>query len=410
VVARWLGLAALAVAAVAASGCAGTGTASSDDATGSVLAVYSSLPLQGPMAPISEQIVGGEKLALANAGGRAGRFRVGFNSLDDSNRTTGHWSPGETESNAKTAAQDTSTIAYIGDFESAATAISLPLINAARIPQISPGSPYVGLTSSLDAGQDEPERFYLTGQRSFTRLGPGDQIQAQAEVSLMEKLGIRKLYLLDDQDPFSIPLAEFVASDAQAAGITVVAHDSLSLVAGGVYTGEAEKVAESGADAVFYAGAGSGGAAGLWRALHAAAPRMQLLAGATSGVEPFMGELGEAGSNTYVTTPVLPESLYPPAGKHVLTEYKRVFGLPANGYALYGYEAMSLVLAAIRRAGRHGNDRRVVTARLLEPRARNSVLGPYSIESDGETSLARFGVYRVLGGRPTFYRAIDLKR
>jgi branched-chain amino acid transport system substrate-binding protein len=408
VLARWLGLAALAVAALAASGCAGSGAATSDNATGGVLAVYSSLPLQGPSAAISQELVNGEKLALASAGGRAGHFRVGYNSLDDSNPANGHWSPGVTASNAKTAAEDTSTIAFIGDFESAATAISLPLINAAGIPQLSAGSPYVGLTSSLDAGQDEPERFYPTGRRSFARLGPGDQVQAEAEVSLMRTLHVKKVYLLDDQDPFSTPLAELVAGDAQAAGITVVAHDSLSLVAGGVYTSEAEKVAESGAEAVFYAGGGTGGAADLWRALHAAAPHLMLLAGATAAVEPFTGELGEAGPSTYIATPILPAALYPPAGKRVLAEYTRVFGTPGNGYALYGYEAMTLVLGAIRRAGRHGNDRRTVTARLLEPRARNSVLGPYSIESDGETSLARFAVYRILGGTESFYRTIDL--
>ncbi len=71
------------------------------------------------------------------------------------------------------AAQDTSTIAYLGDFDSGATAISLPLMNAAGILQVSPASPYVGLTSSFEAGQDEPERFYLSGKRTFVRLRAG---------------------------------------------------------------------------------------------------------------------------------------------------------------------------------------------------------------------------------------------
>ena len=81
--------------------------------------------------------------------------------------------PGITASNAKRAAQDPSTIAYLGDFNSAATAISLPLINGAGVLQVSPSSPYVGLTSSLDAGQDEPERFYPSGRRTFARRDPG---------------------------------------------------------------------------------------------------------------------------------------------------------------------------------------------------------------------------------------------
>ena len=119
-----------------------------------------------------------------------------------------------TATNAKTAAQDTSTIAYLGDYNSAATAVSLPLINAAGILQVSPASPYVGLTSSLDAGQDEPERFYPSGQRTFGRLQPGDPVQAAAQVQLMRSLGVHSVYVLDDQDPFEMPLATIVAGDA----------------------------------------------------------------------------------------------------------------------------------------------------------------------------------------------------
>jgi branched-chain amino acid transport system substrate-binding protein len=410
VVARWLCLATLALVAAAISGCASGGAATNDDAVGSQLAVYSSLPLQGPSAPASEQIVGGEKLALADAGGRAGRFRVGYVSLDASNPASGSWNPGVTATNAKTAAQDTSTIAYLGDYESAATAISLPLINAAGIPQVSPASPYVGLTESLDAGQDEPERFYPSGVRTFARLQPGDPVQAEAQVALMRSLGVRSLYLLDDQDPFSVPLAELVADDAARAGIKVVAHDSLSIVTGGVYTGEAEKVAESGAQAVFYSGEGSEGAAQLWRELHAADSHLQLFAPSSADLEPFTSQLAAAESSTYLTTPVLPAALYPPAGRRVLASYRRVFGSEGNGYALYGYEAMSLVLSAVRRAGAQGNDRRAVIAQLLGTRGRNSVLGRYSIEPDGDTTLSRFAVDRVSGGRTVFYRVIDVPR
>ena len=85
------------------------------ETTGSQLTIYSSLPLQGPSAAISQQIVNGEKLALADAGGRAGPFKIGYVSLDDANPTSGRWNPGVTATNAKTAAQDTSTIAYLGD-------------------------------------------------------------------------------------------------------------------------------------------------------------------------------------------------------------------------------------------------------------------------------------------------------
>jgi branched-chain amino acid transport system substrate-binding protein len=407
--ARWLCLAALAAGATATAGCGGTGASGASETAGSQLAVYSSLPLQGPSAAISLQIVNGEKLALAQAGGRVGAFRVSYVSLDDSNPASGKWSPDVTATDAKIAAQDTSTIAYLGEYNSAATALSLPLINAAGILQVSPSSPYIGLTSSLDAGQDEPGRFYPSGRRTFARLQPGDPGQAVAQVRLMSSLGVHKVYVLDDQEPFEVPLAQLVAGEAKRAGIAVAAHDSLSVSAGASYTGEVEKIVESGAQAVFFAGGAGPGAAVLWKQLHGADPRLLLLGPSTMVSESFTAAVGAAGASTFLTTPVLPMRMYPRSAQRVLGEYRSSFGAAAEPYALYGYAAMSAVLDAIRSAGSRGNERQAVIDRFFATSYPDSVLGPYSIEADGETTLARYGVDRVVNGRPVFFRAMSIR-
>jgi branched-chain amino acid transport system substrate-binding protein len=387
-------------------GCGGVSVSGAESATGNQLTVYSSLPLQGPSGAVSAQIVNGEKLALADAGGRVGAFKIGYVSEDDSSATSGQWAPDVTATNAKAAAQDASTIAYLGDYNSAATAVSLPLINAAGILQVSPASPYVGLTSSLDAGQDEPERFYPSGQRTFARLLPGDPAQAAAQVRLMGLMGVRRIYVLNDQDPFETPLAQIVAGDAERAGIAVAGNDALDTTGSTLFTGEVERIAASGAQAVFFAGGSGAGAVALWRQLHSAEPRLLLLGSSTMVSESFTSQIGAAGMSTYLTTPVLPRALYPPSAARVLDEYRRHFGGEAGAYALYGYEAMSVVLHAIRSAGPHGNDRETVIERLFAVRSRASVLGRYSIEADGETTLSPYGVDRIVNGRAVFYRAV----
>ncbi len=406
--ARGLGLVALAAVLLGVVGCGGVAVSDVAEATGGQLTIYSSLPLQGPTAGISEQIVDGEKLALADAGGRAGPFKIEYSSLDDANPTTGQWEPGLTATNAKIAAQDTSTIAYLGELDSAATAVSLPFINAAGILQVSPASPYVGLTSALDAGQDEPERFYPSGKRTFVRLPPGDVVQAAASVQLLLSRGVHKLYVLDDQDAFQAPLADIVVSDAEHAGITVLAHDSLSTDANAVFSGEVVKVAGSGAQAVFLAGAEGKGTARLWRELARASPDLLLLTSGVTASESFPSQLGAAAANTYLSTPALPLALYPPSARGVLRRYRNVFGREGGPSALYGYEAMTLVLDAIRSAGARGNDRQTVIERVFATRERNSVIGRYSVQADGETTLSRYGFDRVVGGRTAFYRAVDV--
>jgi branched-chain amino acid transport system substrate-binding protein len=399
-------LAAIAVVP-ALAGCGGVGSSTAAESVGEQLTVYSSLPLQGPEAGISHQIEGGEKLALANAGGHVGHFTVSYTSLDDSSLTTGQWEPGATASDAKAAAQDPTTIAYLGDYNSGATAVSLPLTNAAGILQVSPASPYVGLTSSLDAGQGEPERFYLTGKRTFGRVAPGDPVQAAAQVASMRKLGIHKLYIVIDQDPFDTPLAQIVASDAEEAGIKVLEQDTIIVGPGSTFTGEVAKIAKSGAEAVFVSATATSEAAELWRELHAAAPRLTLLASATMLNSVFTAHLGAAEASTFIGSPVLAPSLYPASARAVLAEYRRRFGAAGEPYVLYGYEAMSVVLAAIRSAGSRGDDRQAVIDRFFATRDRHSVLGVYSMQPSGETTLSDYAIDRVVNGAPVFWRAFD---
>ncbi len=405
---RWLWLLASGLAlALGTGGCGGVSSASN---TGNQLTIYSSLPLQGPSAVNTTQIVAGEKLALADAQGHVGQFKVSYDSLDDSNPQTGEYDPGATATDAKTAAQDSSTIAYLGDYNSGASALSLPIVNEAGILQVSPASPYVGLTSAQDAGQDEPDRFYPTGQRTFGRLMPADPVQAAALVAVMRKLHVRRVYVLDDQDPFQMPLAQIVASDAQAAGIEVSGIDGLDLAAAteaSEFGGEVGKVRASGAQAVFFSGGTAPGTAALWRQLYASDHQLALLGANTMINAKFIAAIGAAASSTYLTTPLLPTRLYPAAAVHVLRAYKRQFGETPGAYALYGYETMSAVLTAIRQAGAHGNEREAVTKQFFRIRDRDSVLGRYSIEPNGDSTLTSYAVDRIVGGRAVFYAALN---
>jgi len=396
------------MAALAALAC-GCGSVSGASSSGNQLTVYSSLPLQGPSGAVSQQIVNGEKLALYDAGGHVGPFKVSYDSQDDSSPTSGQWDPGVTAADAKTAADDPSTIAYLGDYNSAATAISLPLINAAGILQVSPASPYGGLTSSLNAGQDEPERFYPTGKRNFARLQPGDRVQAQTQVRLMRDLHISKVYVLDDQNPFELPLAQMVVSDSEHAGISVAAHDSLDTTATTSFAGETAKIAESGAQAVFFAGGTTPEIVALWKQLHIADPHLWLLGSSTMVNATFTSTIGDgAAARTLLTTPVLPLDMYPASSRHVLADYRRQFHIQPEAYALFGYAAMSATLQAIRHAGTRGGNRQAVINALFAAGERDSVIGRYAIEPDGETTLSNYGVDRVAAGKPVFWRELSV--
>jgi branched-chain amino acid transport system substrate-binding protein len=397
----------MAAAAVAAlTGCAGADPNAVGASEASALTIYSSLPLQGPDAAISASIVNGEKLALADAGGRVGRLHVSLVSLDDADPASGAWSPGVTSTAARTASQDKSAIAYIGDYDSGATAISLPLVNEAGILQISPGSPYVGLTSPLDAGKGEPARYYPTGTQTFVRLGPDDALQARAQLAYMRELGVRNLLVLGDSDVFSSDIAAIVAREAPRERINIVGNsavdrttDPASIVA---------KLHTTGADALLLAGDPSATAISIWQAVAAADPSLKLFAPSELATPAFLQALGAPEKRTYVTSPVLPLDWYPAAARRFARDYEAQFHSRPDAYALYGYEAVSATLAAIRSAGVHGADRNAVRRAYFATQNRNSVLGRYSVTSKGATTLSSFAADRVRNGRLVFDHVIDV--
>jgi len=143
--------------------------------------------------------------------------------------------------------------------------------------------------------------------------------------------------------------------------------------------------------------------------LHDADPHLLLLGSSALSDPSFTTAIGDASTRTYLTTPILPLTAYSPPAAKVLADYRRQFGGSPGPYALYGYEAMSVVLDAIRRAGDRGNDRQTVIDRFFATRDRASVLGRYSVLASGETTLTRYAVDRVSDGREVFYRAFDAR-
>ena len=84
--------------------------------------------------------------------------------LDDSTAQRGEWDPGQTTENARMAIRDSTTIGYLGEFNSGASAVSIPLLNRVGIAQVSPTNTAVGLTSAgAGASPGEPDKYYPTG-------------------------------------------------------------------------------------------------------------------------------------------------------------------------------------------------------------------------------------------------------
>jgi len=407
---------ALAVAATAAllAGCGRKSAAQDNTVAGTTLTIYGSAPLHGASRFTGRAVLRGAELALAQAHGRIGDYRIVFKPLDDSTSQRDQWDPGQTTANARIAVKDPTTIGYIGEFNSGASAISIPILNRFMIPQISAASTAVGLTSGeAGAAPGEPEKYYPTGLRTFARVIPNDLVQSRVQVKLQASFDCRKTYVVDDGEVDGEDMAYSFELVARSAGLDVVGVQSFLRNATS-YTAFAAGVAHSGADCVLISAIPDTGAMAVTRAIAAALPRAKLF-GSSGLAESTFTDPAQGGiplvldPRIRLTAGTLNSRAESPAARAFYAAYTRRYGL-VQPSAVYGYEAMSLMLASISAATDRGHQparRSKVLAAIFGTRNRQSVLGTYSIDRNGDSSIRRYGVYRVIDGNPEYWKAID---
>jgi branched-chain amino acid transport system substrate-binding protein len=390
----------------------GCGSASSA-ISGSTLTIYSSLPLQGSSRPNATAVENGATLALAAVGGKVGKYTIVYKKLDDSTAQAGKWDPGQTTNDAHTVINDSTAAGYIGEFNSGASAISIPLLNQGCIPQISPSNTAVGLTANVPGSSPgEPEKYYPTGKRTYVRIVPKDTIQAAAQVSLWKASGCTSVYIFNDQEVYGAGLARNAVLAAPSQGIKIAANVAYDPKAAN-YRSEASTAASSGADCVFESNIDNNNAVQLTKDIAAAMPKAKIFAPDgdtdTTFFDPKQGGIpASLDSRVLITVATLDPTAYPPAGQAFFKSYSAKYGTPV-AYAIYGYESMALMLDAISRATSNGTaaaDRVKIIDGLFGTKDRSSVLGTYSIDQNGDTTLTAYGVWKIVNGKFVFSHVI----
>src|SRR3954469_23580461 len=394
-----------ALVTLAACGSGGASGGGGSWVFGDTLTLYSSLPFDPTDRKQSTDVVNGEKLALQEAGGKVGKYTVKYVSLDDSTPSAGKWEAGKVSSNAREAAQNKQTIVYLGEFNSGATAVSLPILNRSGILQISPSNTAVGLTKK-SADPAEPDKYYPTGKRTYGRVVPADNIQAAAQVTYMKDQGVKKVYVLDDKEVYGKGVADAVAADAKKSGIQVVGDEGIDPKAAN-YRSLAAKMKSVGADRFFFGGITANNAVQLWGDVFASNPNIKGFGPDGVAETAFTSKIPTSTQkNTFITTPPLPEQLYPPTAKKFFGDFKAKYGSDPEPYAIYGCEAMNAALEAIKNAGDKGNCREDVIKGFYNIKNRTSVLGTYSIDADGDTTITDYGGNTINNGKLVFDKVI----
>jgi branched-chain amino acid transport system substrate-binding protein len=345
-----------AAALLALASAVALGACSADEETvEGPVTVYVSLPLSGPAAPDGRDAADGARLALEQANGRAGDLEVEAKYLDGANPVS-RWDPTAVGRNARRAAQDSSTAAYIGELDSQPTRTSMPITNDAGIAQISPGASGIDLTAPAEGYPDSPEVYRPSGEVTFARVVPSDAVQVRAIADWAAEMRVPHVTVSPGVPPFGALMSDEFARDASEVGVEVSQFPDI----------------------------GGGPSKGQPNSLFAV------------GFGPGPGELS-VGPNTYGVVGTLEPNRLPPGS--FPADFRARIDRRPGPYAAYGYEAMRVALEAIGNADTKDGFRASVIDGILDSDHSDSVLGTYSITSEGDSSLCAVQRYRLVGRR-----------
>jgi branched-chain amino acid transport system substrate-binding protein len=207
-------------------------------------------------------------------------------------------------------------------------------------------------------------------------------------------------------------LAQNVELSAKEQGFEIKGNDGIDKNSAN-YRSVAAKIADTGADCFVFTGITANNAVQVFKDMAAALPDGMLF-GPEGIAETGFFDTSEGGipadvaQRTLLTIPGLPPEEYTPAGQEFVKAYEAEYGEKnPDRYAIYGYESMKLILDSIAAAGDNGDDRATVVDQVFATKDRDSVLGTYSIDPSGDTTLTTYGIYRIQDNETAFDHTVE---
>jgi len=353
--------------------------------------IPSDLPLQGAIRKQTVEISQAMVWALAHAGWRAGKYKIAYQSCDDSTAQTGGWDTAKCATNASLYKNDTSVIGVLGTFNSGCAKIEVPILNqAGPLGMVSPANTNPGLTKKWDAG--EPQKYYPTGKRNYARVVATDDIQGPADAVWTKSLGVKKVYVLNDKQTYGFGVATTYRKAALKLGLQVVGFDGWDGKASS-YEALANAIKASGATAVFLGGIICNNGAKLMQDIKAVDPSIQIQ---TPDGFSDPSSNGSVADGAYISVAGEPPNKLVGAGRVFVKSFGKQIGRTPNPYAAYGAQAMQVMLNVVARSG--GN-RAKATSKLFGLTIKRGILGTFTLNRAGDTNLQPITIYRQANGK-----------
>jgi branched-chain amino acid transport system substrate-binding protein len=368
--------------------------------------IVSSMPRTGSAKAQTDAIVNGILIALDEAHSKCGEFDIVYADWDDATASAGQWTAEAETANARRAVRDPDVMAYIGTYNSGAAKMSMPILNRAHLLMVSPANTWPGLTKPGKGDPGEPEIYRPSGDVNYVRVVPADDLQGPLSAKWAQELGVKRVYVLDDNQVYGKGIATLFIEACQELGIEVLGHESIDDKAQ-EFKALMTTIKGVEPDLIYFGGSTQTKGGQIAKDMVAAGVACKLMVPDACYEDAFIAAAGAKNLNDrcYVTFGGLPAGELQGPGRAFVEKYQARFGKEPEGYAIYGYEAGKVALAAIELAGR--KDRRaIVDACLSIHDFDRGALGSWSFDANGDTTITTISGSTVHDGKFQFVKVL----
>ncbi len=341
--------------------------------------VYVAAPLSGVRAEAGQSALGGARLAAAEInrdGGLLGH-RLVVKAMDD--RSDSGTALTVVHRIREAVEQGERIAGVIGHMEGDTTSSALPHYDEMGLVLISPGAGMRALTHR--------------GHSTFFRVNANDGVQAELSARfLVEELNADRIAVVNVATAYGNGLAESLAGSLRALGATTAIVVEVAEVQE-VFSDVALQIVEARADAVYFAGTGSG-ASFLYASLKAAELDLPVLASDGAFVASVIDS--EAGTSEGLYMSALAPSPEETAEAGWIEAYREVVHRDPGPFSINGYLAMQVLAAGVRAANSFEGQ---AIGQAVRESGAETRFGPIRFSANGDRVNARIWIYRVEEGR-----------
>jgi branched-chain amino acid transport system substrate-binding protein len=405
----------ISLALLAACGTSTNTTAPSASAGGGVLSsctgsvtVASDLPVSGSDASDGKPTQNGAQLAVdqANSTHLLGGCTVKYVPKDDSSVALGKHDPQQGAQNITGLAGDPSVVGVVGPFNSSVALNEMPIANQANLVMISPANTNPGLTILGSNPDINTASLRPTGVITYFRVCTTDIGQGKGLASVaIDKLQAKMAFVIDDQETYGKGLADQFTKFYTAAGGTVTKRVSLPGTTKD-FRAQLTEAKNDGSTLVFFGGTSSNGG-GIIRKQMADLNITAKFEGGDGIVDDeFFTEAGSAGDGSYGTIAAPDPTKLASAAKFV-SDYKAAFSADPGAYSANAYDAMNVILTAVKKVLTDNNGTVPTDAKAFRESVRKAVaatdytgaIGHTTFDKNGDTTNALLTLKVGQGGK-----------